>query len=89
MIKTNKILSKINKIFFLCLFLSVHFSIHIYSEYLVNYYYKHRIQMIHAWKRSYNESNLLTFEDKMNWLAIHDVTKLKGKCSDKILLIKF
>ena len=89
MIKISKILSKVNKILFICLFLSIHFSVHIYSEYLVNYYYKHRIQMIHAWKRSYNESNLLTFEDKMNWLAIHDVTKLKGKCSDKILLHEY
>ena len=36
--------------------------------------------------RHYNESILLTFEDKINWIAIHDVTKLKGKCEDKILL---
>jgi len=27
-----------------------------------------------------------TFEDKLNWLVIHDTNKLKGICSDKILL---
>ena len=37
-------------------------------------------------KRNYNESNLVTFEDKINWLIIHDTNKLKGKCADKILL---
>ena len=34
----------------------------------------------------YNESNIITIEDKLNWLAIHDVNELKGNCSDKILL---
>ena len=28
----------------------------------------------------------MTFEDKLNWLVIHDTNILKGKCSDKILL---
>ena len=39
--------------------------------------------------RTYNESNLLTFEDKLNWLTIHDSTSLKGKCADKIMLHKY
>ena len=49
----------------------------------------HRIAKINGWNRTYNESNLLTFEDKMNWIAIHDVNKLKGRCSDKILLHEY
>ena len=40
-------------------------------------------------KKHYNESKLITFPDYINWLAIHDVTKLKGKCADKILLHEF
>jgi len=52
----------------------------------LNYYYKTRINLIHLLNKTYNESNLVTFEDKLNWLAIHDTNILKGKCSDKILL---
>jgi hypothetical protein len=38
---------------------------------------------------TYNESNLITFQDKINWLIIHDTNELKGNCSDKILLHEF
>lgn len=51
--------------------------------------YKERILYIKTFNRTYNESNLLTFEDKLNWLVIHDTNRLKGKCSDKILLHRF
>ena len=37
-------------------------------------------------KRNYNESDIVTFEDKINWLIIHDTNRLKGKCADKIFL---
>ena len=53
----------------------------------MNYYYTTRLQKIREWDRPYDESNLVTFEDKINWIAMHDVTKLKGKCADKILYI--
>ena len=53
-----------------------------------NYYYKRTI-FLSKNKKHYNESNLVTFEDKINWLIIHDTKRLKGKCSDKILLHKF
>ena len=39
--------------------------------------------------RKYNESHLITFEDKLNWLVIHDTNILKGKWADKILLHKY
>ena len=52
----------------------------------LNYYYKTRTNFLLSLNKTYNESNLVTFEDKLNWLAIHDINKLKGKCSDKILL---
>ena len=28
-------------------------------------------------KRNYNESDIVTFEDKINWLIIHDTNRLK------------
>jgi hypothetical protein len=52
----------------------------------INKYYHKRIKYINSLNRNYNESNLITFEDKLNWLVIHDTNILKGKCSDKILL---
>ena len=60
-----------------------------YSKKLLNYYYTTRLQKIREWNRPYDESNLVTFEDKINWIAMHDVTKLKGKCADKILLHQY
>ena len=52
----------------------------------INKYYHKRIKYLNSFHKNYNESNLITFEDKLNWLAIHDISILKGKCSDKILL---
>jgi hypothetical protein len=63
-----------------------HYYLSFHLKTKVNNYYKARINFIHSLNKTYNESNLLTFEDKLNWLAIHDTNKLKGKCSDKILL---
>ena len=48
-------------------------------------YYERRISKI----GNYNESNLVTFSDKINWLIIHDTNELKGKCADKILLHEY
>ena len=45
-------------------------------------YYERRIKNF----RNYNETNLITFEDKINWLVIHDTNRLKAKCADKIKL---
>jgi len=50
------------------------------------YYYERRISKI---KINYNESNLVTVSDKINWLIIHDTNELKGKCADKILLHEY
>ena len=56
-----------------------------YDSKIKNYYTK-RTNYINYLNRTYNESNLTTFEDKINWLIIHDTNKLKSRCSDKILL---
>ena len=57
-----------------------------YSKKSLNYYYTKRVRFLRLSRRPYNESNIITIQDKLNWLAIHDVKKLKGKCADKILI---
>ena len=66
----------------------------LYLNYYINkitqnlYYYK-RIKFLKKRNSNYNESNIQTIEDKLNWLAIYDVNQLKGKCSDKLLLHEY
>ena len=48
-------------------------------------YYIRRISKI----KNYDESNLVTVSDKINWLIIHDTNELKGKCTDKIFLHEY
>jgi hypothetical protein len=74
------------RILYLIFIIISHYYLSFHLKTKVNNYYKARINFIHSLNKTYNESNLLTFEDKLNWLAIHDTNKLKGKCSDKILL---
>ncbi len=80
---------RILKIMFFLFFIFLSKYCNYYSQKLLNYYYTKRVQMIKSWGRTYDESNLVTIEDKINWIAIHDVKKLKGKCADKILLHQF
>ena len=49
-----------------------------------NYYYSKRKRHFVNFKGEY-----LTFNHKLNWLAIYDSNKLKGKCADKILLHEY
>ena len=74
------------KLISLIFFLSAIYFVNIYSKNLLEYYYTKRLEKLKRWGRHYNESNLVTIEDKINWLSIHDVRKLKGKLADKILL---
>ena len=85
----KKLITSKRKLIILIIISSFHFICNIYTERMINYYYNKRINIIHSKNRTYDESNLITFEDKLNWIAIHDVNKLKGKCSDKILLHEY
>ena len=49
------------------------------------FYYERRKRIF----KHYNDSNLVTIGDKINWLVIHDTNRLKGKCADKIKLHDF
>ena len=80
---------QILKLIFLLLIFCVLKKINNYSKKILNYYYSKRIKYLRMIGKTYDESNLVTFSDKINWLSIHDVSKLKGKCADKILLHEY
>ena len=56
---------------------------------LDDYFYNMRVKFLKAGGIKYDENNLVTFQDKLNWLIIHDTTPLKSKCADKILLHEY
>ena len=59
------------------------------KDFKIQKLYQKRIKYLKKYNVTYNESNLITFQDKINWLIIHDSSEIKGKCSDKILLHEF
>ena len=75
----------------------VFLSIIMYNSFFTNFilkiklnkYYKERMIYLLKHNKIYNESNLITIGDKINWLIIHDTNSLKGKCADKILIHKY
>jgi hypothetical protein len=56
---------------------------------LDDYFLKIRVNYLQSQGIYYNDYNLITFQDKINWLIIHDSTPLKTKCSDKILVHEY
>ena len=48
------------------------------------YYYKKRKYYLKKSKREYNESHLITFQDKLNYLLIHESCEYKSLLVDKI-----
>ena len=56
---------------------------------LEEYFLKMRVKYLNAQGTYYDDYNLITFQDKINWLIIHDSTPLKSKCSDKILVHEY
>ena len=83
-IKPLKIIKYIYQIILIFILLLMYFFIYIYKikKEEEKYYAKERRTIF----KKYNESNIITFNDKINWILIHDTNKLKGKCADKILL---
>ena len=69
------------------LFFLIYFVLYILKKQKLSIQYKaNRIEFLIKKNFYYNESNLLTIQDKINWLLIHDTNNLKGNCADKILL---
>ncbi len=56
---------------------------------LEEFFLKMRVNYLNHQGFQYNDYNLITFQDKINWLIIHDSTPLKAKCTDKILVHEY
>ena len=65
-----------------CMFLFI-------AHFQTTLYYLKRVKYLKKYHVFYNESNLNTLQDKLNWLIIHDSNELKSKCADKILLHEY
>ena len=63
------------RILYLIFIIISHYYLSFYLKSKINNYYNARINFIHSLNKTYNESNLLTLEDKLNWLAIHSSEK--------------
>ena len=64
------------------LILIIYFKNYLSHKFLlkIKKYYEKRIKFLSRAikkKRNYNESDIVTFEDKINWLIIHDTNRLK------------
>ena len=48
------------------------------------FYYKYRLKFLKKLHIKYDENNLTTFKDKLNYLIIHENPELKSDIVDKI-----
>ena len=58
----------------------------LYIENRTQYYIKGRQKHMKSIGKYYNESNIITIQDKLNWLLIHDSPESKADIVDKVLL---
>ena len=58
----------------------------LYIENRTQFYINGRQKIMRRIKIDYNDSNIITFQDKINWLLVHDSPEDKYKYVDKILL---
>ena len=96
-LRTNKVETKIKNnnstiltliIILIVIFILIFFYIYFFAIIIKmkeNYYYSKRKKHFVG----FNGENYTTFNHKLNWLAIYDSNKLKGKCADKILLHEY
>ena len=61
----------------------------LYIENRTQFYIKGRQEIMKSIGSKYNDSNIKTFQDKINWLLIHDSSELKSHIVDKILLREY
>ena len=53
------------------------------------FYYKERKRYLKSRNKNYDESHLITFQDKLNYLMIHESPEYKGNIVDKIKLTDY
>lgn len=61
----------------------------LYIENRTEFYIKGRQRIMESYGKTYNESNIITIQDKLNWLIIHDSPEEKTNLVDKILLHEY
>ena len=58
----------------------------LYIENRTQFYIQGRKYLMKSLGRDYNDSKIITFQDKLNWLLVHDSPENKSEIVDKILL---
>ena len=61
----------------------------LFLENKIGFYIKKRKLYLKKRKYIYNDSNIITFQDKINWLIIHESPEYKSNLVDKIKLHKY
>ena len=61
----------------------------LYIENRTEYYIKGRQRLMDLNGKNYNDSNIVTIQDKLNYLIIHESPEQKSKLVDKILLLNY
>ena len=61
----------------------------LYKENLTEFYIKGRQYIMELAGKNYNDSNIITIQDKLNWLIIHENPENKTNIVDKILLHEY
>ena len=61
----------------------------LYIENKTEFYIRGRQKIMESEKKNYNDSNINTIQDKINWLIIHESPENKTNIVDKILLHEY
>ena len=64
-------------------------DVKLYIKNKTEFYYKYRLNYLKKHNIKYNESNLITFQDKLNYLIIHENPELKTDIVDKIKIHQY
>ena len=64
-------------------------DVKLYIKNKTEFYYKYRLNFLKKHNIKYNESNLITFQDKLNYLLIHENPELKADIVDKIKIHQY
>jgi len=64
-------------------------DVKLYMKNKTEFYLKYRLKTLKKYNINYNESNLITFQDKLNYLIIHENPELKTDIVDKIKIHQY
>jgi hypothetical protein len=64
-------------------------DVKLYMKNRTEFYFKYRLKTLKKYNITYNESNLITFQDKLNYLIIHEDPELKSGIVDKIKIHQY